>query len=224
MKTKLKIILTAVNLIAVAAMTASAADLIRLTPAPTGNKMRIEGDSSIHKWQMECTIIGGYVEVGPGFPLKAGAEVKPGKVDAKVTVFIPVNQFKSIEEDGKPYSDSMDKRMYEAMKETNFPKVTYSLTELTLKEAPKTADAPYTFESKGELCIAGVTNKVTMPVSVTILGENKAKFAGSLTAKMTDYKLEPPALTVAGVGITTKDEVKLYFEWTVRKKTAPAAK
>ncbi|MEY4386381.1 MAG: hypothetical protein RLY20_1664, partial [Verrucomicrobiota bacterium] len=101
-------------------------------------------------------------------------------------------------------------------------KIVYTLTELTLKEAPKSAEAPYVFDSKGELCVAGVTNKISMPVSMTVIAENKVKFAGSVAVKMTDYKVEPPALTVLGVGITTKDEVKLFFEWVVRKPaTAP---
>ena len=82
------------------------------------------------------------------------------------------------------------------------------------------------FDSKGELCVAGVTNKITMPVMVTVLAENKVKFAGSVTVKMTDFKFEPVKIKVLGIGIETGDEVKLFFEWVATKKAdaPPAAK
>lgn len=219
---KLKTLLIAVNLLAAAALPLCA-QTTRLDTTPVGNKIRIEGDSNIHAWQVEGSIIGGFAEVGPGFPLKPGAEVKPGKVDAKVSVFIPVRSLKSIEKDGKPYSTRMDDVMYENLREPANKRITYSLTELTLKEAPKTADAPYQFEAKGELCVAGVTNKITMPVMATVLAENKVKFAGTVTVKMTDYQVKPPSLTVLGLGIKTVDQLKLIFEWVASKKAAPAA-
>lgn len=222
---KLKTLLTAVNLLALAALPLGAAELTKLSSTPGANKIRIEGTSSIHDWQVESSTIGGYAEVGPEFPLKPGAEVKPGKVDAKVSVFIPVQQLKSIEKDGKPYSGKMDTRMYEAMKEADNKRITYNLTSLTLKEAPKTAGAPYQFESTGELCVAGATNKITMPVMVTVLEENKVKFTGAITVKMTDFKIEPINIGILGIGlIKTGDEVKLFFEWVATKKAAPAAK
>jgi len=113
--------------------------------------------------------------------------------------------------------------MYEAVKETETKRITYTLTSLTLKEAPK-AGAPYTFESTGELCVAGVTNKIAMPVMVTVLEENKVKFAGTITVKMTDFKIQPINISILGIGlIKTGDEVKLFFEWVATKKTAPAA-
>jgi hypothetical protein len=136
-------------------------------------------------------------------------------------VFIPVRQLKSIEKDGKPYSTSMDDRMYKAMKEADNKRITYTLTTLTLKEAPKSADAPYQFEATGELCVSGVTNKITMPVTVTVIDESQVKFAGTVTVKMTDFKIEPPSPSLALGLIKTGDEVKLFFEW-IAKKATPA--
>jgi hypothetical protein len=205
------------------AVASHAADIIVLNSTPKGNKIRMEGTSTMHDWQVESSMIGGKAEVGPDFPLKPGAVVKPGPVAAKVEVFIPVQQLKSIEKDGKPYKAAMDTRMYEEMREKDNKRITYSLTSLTLKETPKAADQPYVFESVGNLCVAGVTNKVTMPVVVTVLEENKVKFAGSITVKMTDFKMVPPALTVFGIGIKTGDDIKLFFEWVAVKRATPAA-
>lgn len=215
---KIKTILLSLSLVA---LPLYAADLTRLDTTPGGNKIRIEGDSTFHKWQMEGSLVGGFAEVGSGFPLKPGAEVKPGKVDAKVSVFIPVRSLKSIEKDGKPYKTDMDNIMYEKLLEADHKRITFTLTELTLKETLKTAADAYQFEAKGELVVAGVTNLITMPVMATVLGENKIKFAGSVAAKMTDFKVEPP--TKLGV-FKTYDEINLFFEWVATKKTAPAAK
>ena len=104
----------------------------------------------------------------------------PGKVEAKGEVFIQVRSLKSIEKDGKPYSDKMDEVMWEHMKETREQaRSSYRLSELTLKEAPKAKDAPYVFDAKGELAVAGVTNKIAMTVNVLPLGEKKLKITGT---------------------------------------------
>jgi len=197
-----------------------AADVIQLRSTPKGNKIRIEGTSTIHDWQVESSIIGGTAEVGAGFPLKPSAEVKPGPMDAKVSVFIPVRQLKSLEKDGSPYSTAMDNRMYDALHEEDHKRITYTLTSLTLKDEPKPGDEWYRFEATGWLCVAGVTNKISTPVMVTVIEENKVKFAGSTTVKMTDFKIEPPSPSLSMGLIKTGDEVRLFFEWVAVRKTA----
>ena len=191
--------------------------------ARSGSKMRIEGTSNIHDWQVESPIIGGMMEVGPNFPLEPGQAATPGKVEAKAEVFIQVRMLKSIEKDGKPYMDSMDAVMWEHMRETENKKIVYRLSELTLKEAAKAKDAPYLFEAKGDLAVAGVTNKITMTVSVLPLGEKKLKITGTTNLKMTDFKVEPPAPKIAMGMIKTGDDVKLIFEWRLSPPRVPAA-
>src|SRR5271169_5429009 len=48
--------------------------LTRFLPR-TGSKMRLEGTSNIHDWQVESSLIGGYLEVGPAFPVEPGQTV-----------------------------------------------------------------------------------------------------------------------------------------------------
>jgi hypothetical protein len=195
-------------------------DTIHLDAMP-GSKMRIEGTSSIHDWQVESKLIGGYFEVGAGFPVEPGQAVKPGKVNAKAEVFVPVRSLKSLEKDGKPYSDSMDSVMREKMKEPTVPRVLYRLTELTLKESPKAPDTAYLFDSTGQLTVAGVTNTISMPIKVTPLGDKKIKITGNTSVKMTQFGIQPPAPAIALGMIKTGDEVKLIFEWVVGQKATP---
>ena len=204
---------------------ASAAQAAEMTKyyARSGSKMRIEGTSNIHDWQVEGSIIGGTFEVGPNFPTSPGQPATLGKMEATVDCFIQVSSLTSRESDGKPYSTSMDDIMYEHLKAKDFPRITYHLTELTLKEAAKTKEAPYVFEAKGNLGVAGVTNAITMPVNITVLTNNQMKISGTATVKMTNFKIEPPAPKVALGLIKTGDDVKLIFDWNVAQRTAAAA-
>lgn len=225
MKTRTLIAGTAA-LLSLATAPLPAAGQMTTFSARSGSKMRIEGTSNIHDWQVESPFIAGFMEVGPNFPMEPGQAVTPGKVEAKGEVFIQVRSLKSIEKDGRPYSDNMDEIMWEHLREAQNKRILYHLSELTLKEAPKTKDAPYVFEAKGDLAVAGVTNKMTMTVNVLPLGDKKLKITGATTLKMTDFKVEPPAPKIAMGLIKTGDEVKLIFDWRLAqpKPRAAAAK
>jgi hypothetical protein len=60
--------------------------------------MRIEGTANIihPTWQIESPIIGGMLEVGPGFPIEPGQAATPGKIEANGKVFISVRSLKSV--------------------------------------------------------------------------------------------------------------------------------
>jgi polyisoprenoid-binding protein YceI len=197
--------------------------------ARQGSKMRIEGTANIihPTWQIESPIIGGMMEVGPNFPIEPGQAATPGKMDAKANVFIMVRSLKSMKEDGTQYSDRMDEVMCEHLKETQFRQILYHLTELTLKEGPKTNGGPYVFESKGNLTIAGVTNNITMVVYIlptVAKGEKRLEVTGSTAVKMTDFKVAPVDINLVLGHITTGDQVKLIFKWVLgQKKAVPAA-
>jgi len=64
-----------------------------------------------------------------------------------------------------------------------------------------------------------------MPVSVLPDARGYIQFAGSVKAKMTDFKIEPPSPSLGGVSIKTGDEVTLRFVWWVKRvPSAPEAK
>jgi type II secretory pathway pseudopilin PulG len=189
------------------------------------NFVRIEGTSTIHDWQVESRLIGGSAELGSGLPTRPKVKARPGPVDARINVFIPVRSLKSVEKDGSPYSDPMDEIMYDKLREENNKRITYTLTSLTLKEKSREMTDPYQYEATGNLTVAGETNVITMPVAVSLDPSGRIQFAGSVKVKMTDFKITPPSPSFGGVSIKTGDEVTLSFAWWVnRADTKQAAR
>ena len=82
-----------------------------------------------------------------------------------------------------------------------------------MKETPTSAEGPFLFDSKGELAVAGVTNKVAFPVTMTRVDKNKMKTTGATNVKMTSFGIQPPAPKIALGLISTGDDVKIAFEW-----------
>lgn len=187
-------------------------DLVRYAAAPGAgftNVVRIEGTSSVHDWRVVGTLIGGTVELPQGFPETSGT----GTIQAKVNAFIPVRSMKSLKEDGKPYSDAMDEILYGKLLVGEHPRITFSLNSLQSKPG---ADASTPYEAAGQLGVAGKTNSITMPVSITRVAEGRIQISGSVKTKMTDFAIEPPQPGP----IRTGDEVTLRFTWTVKPTAA----
>src|SRR6185295_2875719 len=111
-------------------------------------------------------------------------------------ISIPVRSIKSTK-------SLMDSVMHEAMKEPEHPKISYKLTELTVKEAPAAAGAPIKLDAKGELTVAGVTKSIEMPVNLQRQEKGILKFGGTTALKMSDFGIKPPAPALALGAIKT---------------------
>ncbi len=183
--------------------------------AKPGSKVRIEGTSNIHDWQVEGNILGGQLDLGADFPLDP-ASAQPGKVAVVAAVSIPVRSLKSVTLDGHPFNAKMDDIMYELLREETYKSIRYELGELSVTNVPGAAGEPLVFVSTGELVVAGATNPITMPVSLRVLSGDRLSFSGSASVKMTDFGIKPPE--PLGLGIKTGDDVKLIFDWVVGRK------
>ena len=194
-----------------------AQEMTRYVAAPGKSKVRIDGTSTIHDWTVESQLIGGYIELDSSFPTDpAQKPAAPGKLNAKVDVNIAVRQLKS----GKK---PMDEVMYQAMKQQDHPRIQYRLTEMALQEVPQTAGAPLQFATKGELTVSGVTNKISMPVTMDRIDKTHLKFTGTAPLKMTAFGIVPPSPTGTFGLISTGDDVKITFEWLTAVPAKPAA-
>ena len=212
------VIFTTMGCLLALAVSARAEELVRYKAKPLGSLVRIEGSANVHDWTMEGTLISGYLEVPVGVVLDSSlAEVAGatgGKVIAHAEVAIPVNSVKN----GK--YDAMDEVMLEAMGAKDYPRINFHLTEMTLKQ-PHTAGTPFQFDAKGKLSLHGVTNKISMPVTIESVDKMKLKVIGAaVPVNMTDYKIRPPVKL--GLFIT-QPEVKISFTWIVGLANKPVA-
>ncbi len=190
----------------------------RSSSQPHGTSVRVDGTSTAHDWEMEGVFIGGTLDLGAGVKLDkteaSPAGLQDNKVPAKAHVIIPV---RSIHSKADHLPEVMDNLMQKAMKAENFPTIEFILTGLTFK-GPHTAGQPFNFDAAGQLSIAGVTNKVSFPITIECLEEGKIKISGSAPVKMTAYGFDPPAPNF-GLGLMKcGDDVKINFDWTLKEK------
>jgi polyisoprenoid-binding protein YceI len=184
----------------------------------TGTSVKIAGTSSMHDWEMEGTTVGGHIEFGAGITLDK-AQPAPGglagdKVAAKVNVMIPVS---TIHSKAEHMPGTMDDLMQKYMKADTFQTIEYTLTDMVFK-GPHEAGKPFNFDTKGELVIAGKTNKVSFPVTIEPLDGGKIKVIGTASVKMTDYGVEPPAPNFGLGMMKCGDGVTIKFDWTLKEK------
>jgi hypothetical protein len=104
--------------------------------------------------------------------------------------------------------------MYLQLKEPANPRILFRFSELVLKTMPESKDASYLFDSRCELVLAGVTNQVSIPVSVLPLSGGKLKITGSTSIKFSDFRVRP----TISPEVKIWDEVKFRFEWLVGQK------
>ena len=62
-----------------------------------------------------------------------------------------------------------------------------------------------------------------LPVNVLPQADKKLEITGTVTFKMTQFKVDPPAPKIALGLIKTGDEVKLIFKWVLGQRKAAAA-
>jgi polyisoprenoid-binding protein YceI len=185
---------------------------------PKGCDVKIDGTSSLHDWEMEGAVIGGFVEFAAGVQLDPAqttiAGLQGDKVPATARAFIPVRTVHS-KADHMP--DVMDHLMQEALKEPHAPRIEFILKEMTFK-GPHAAGTPFNVDVKGDLSIAGATNSVSFPVVIECPDADQLKISGAVPIKMTDYGVTPPAPSF-GLGLMkTGADVKIMFDWVLRKK------
>jgi polyisoprenoid-binding protein YceI len=200
------------------AFIADAGAQTRYNSQPLGTSVKIDGTSTAHDWEMQGNLIGGFVEFGAGVKLDASQTTIPGAPDGNVPVkvhaLIPVT---SVHSEAEHMPDVMDHLMQEHLKADQFRFIQYNLTSMTFK-GPHAAGQPFEFDTTGNLSIAGVTNQVGFPVTITMPEPGKIKINATVPLKMTSFQIDPPAPNI-GLGLMRcSDDVKIVIAWTLKEK------
>ena len=165
------------------------------------SKLTIFGDSTVHKWKVETRFIGGFLKIDTA---KLGAA---GGADVTRKVIIPVRQLKSA-------NKRLDEVMHAAMNATTHKFISFDLTGLKVKSVK---DGVATCTGTGTLKINGKSKAITLPVTITSKG-GQLEVAGSTPVNMkSDFGIEPPSPKLPTGKITTKEAVKIEFNWIVAK-------
>jgi polyisoprenoid-binding protein YceI len=190
---------------------ATAQDTVVYKGSPAGSEMRIDGKATGKSWDCVGKIIAGDFKAESAWQtdlsLKSVTSIGPGKTAPECTVRIPVRSLKS--SGGR----IMDNRMLSDMNAEKYPNIEFKLTELVINGEVPESGSPVKFDATGDLAISGVTNKVSFPITMERVGNDKLKFAGSYNTKMSDFGIKPPEFTVLGIGLRTADEVSLSWNW-----------
>ena len=187
--------------LAVSALAASGRAQATIRP---GGSLRVEGDSSLHKWSSTATAISMTFRLDDGPTLPLAEAIKASRVRG-LDVRIPVAGLKS--------GDSgLDRNLRKAMKAALFPDVVYVLGRY---EATKGADdGVLTARAEGTLTIAGRTRPVVMDVEFR-LGPEGAAVKGAYVLKMSDYGIKPPTLMLGAIKV--RDPLTIRFDLFLKK-------
>lgn len=157
----------------------------------------VKGTSSLHDWRCKTEQISGDITYT--------ANALTLKDITAVDLQLIVKSMKSIKENGDYYEAGMDKNMYKALNADKFPKITFTLVDISnVKATAGKAD----FIAKGNLTIAGSQKPISFPASA-ILTANGITVKGSTTFKMTSFGVTPPKALLGT--IKTGDEITIVF-------------
>lgn len=172
-----------------------------------GGSLRIEGDSTLHKWSSTATAVAMDFQLADGAPADLSEAIKASKVKG-MDVRIAVAGLRSGE-------SGLDKNMRKAMDAGTYPDVAYRLRSYEL--AKGAGEGVWTAKTSGDLTIAGKTKTVTMDVEFS-LGQNAAAVKGSYTLVMSDYGIKPPSLMLGAIKV--RDPVTIRFGLILKPQDA----
>lgn len=158
--------------------------------------MTIKGTSNLHDWESSVK------ELRATGSMTADANGL--QAISALSVEVPAKSIKSTK------GSVMDNKTYDALQANKYPNIIYKLEKATIA---KKGDG-YDIASNGSLTIAGVTNKIDMPVRGKANSDGSITFTGSRKIKLQDYKIKPPTALLGTV--TVGDEVEVGFRVTVK--------
>ncbi|HVZ79342.1 MAG TPA: YceI family protein [bacterium] len=157
-----------------------------------GSYLYLEGDSTLHKYQMNANSLKGSAEITAADPKEA---LEKGKVGA-MSLVVPVADLKSRE-------SGLDDNAHKALLADKNPEIKFVLDKASLKGKTLTA--------KGQLTIAGATVPITLTPEVTVK-DGVVELKGDQPLKMSDYKVMPPSISLLVTSIKCTDDITIHYD------------
>jgi polyisoprenoid-binding protein YceI len=168
----------------------------------SGSYLYMEGDSTLHKYQIRAGSLEGSAVV-KGSPSKDGLvqALQAGKVES-MSLVVPVEAFKSRE-------SGLDDNAHKALKAKDNPDITFVLKSESLK--PGGTEGSYVMTAQGDLTIAGTTAPVTLTADTTVK-DGRVELKGVQKLKMSDFKVTPPSISLLVTSITCTDAIEIDYD------------
>lgn len=137
--------------------------------------IKVSGSSNVHDWSMMSTVME-----------SKGEFTGNGENITAVHAFSFQLAVKSL----KSEHATMDSRMCKSVNESKYPTIIYKLTSATVTPGAK---GKFLIVSKGELTMAGVTQRISLDVTAMPNFNNSITISGAKKIKLTDYGIKPPS-------------------------------
>jgi polyisoprenoid-binding protein YceI len=187
-------------------LTFAAGARAQISIQPVGT-LKVEGDSTLHKWSTSTSSVTMTFVLADGAPQSLADAIKASKIKT-LDVTIAVAGLKSGE-------SGLDKNMRKAMNEEKYPNVEYRLDSYEVKKGAN--EDVVNAKAVGQLTIAGQTKPVTIDVEFR-LGPDGAAVKGSYTLVMSDYGIKPPTLMLGTIKV--RDPVTIRFDFLLKPQDA----
>jgi polyisoprenoid-binding protein YceI len=152
--------------------------------------MAIEGTSTLHDWEMKAEDLQGTMDV----------DIYESELKIKeLKLVVPVKSLKS----GK---GPMDDNAYKALKESEYPNITYELVRV--KEISKLSEGLYDITTVGDLTVAGKTRRLIIPIKAKAV-QGGVELSGATAFTMSSFDVEAPSFMMGT--ITTGDKITIKF-------------
>ncbi|RUA18438.1 MAG: YceI family protein [Flavobacteriia bacterium] len=155
-------------------------------------EVKVTGTSTLHDWE----------EV---------AEQRSGSMVVDLTGELPsISSLKfTVEAESlKSGHDGMDKNTYKALNTGKYKEIVFKMGEVKSISPVVSSANKYKVVASGDLTIAGKTNRVDLPFTLTV-SDGKAVLEGKKPLKMTDFGIEPPKALLGT--IKTGDEIEVHY-------------
>ncbi len=179
-------------------------------------KVIVQGHENIHEWKAEGTLIAGFLEVATDFLDPTKPPKGQESIEARAEAFIPVRNLMAVGESWQPYNEQRTSAIHKKLRGEEHPKISFRLTHLCGAKARQSNAALYDLDSTGELAIAGITNRISMPLQVVLLPGAKLKLAGRVELKQSDFNIVPKPKAVFEPW--DSDTILVAFEWVLRQR------
>ena len=160
----------------------------------------ISGTSTLHDWTMksvkaQCVAV---------FQFNAAGQITGLE---QLTFSTPANALKSDH-------TAMDNNAYKALKTSNDPFITYTLTSVNISPTPGSGSAT-TVTCSGKLTIAGATRDAQLIAICKPNADNTITVTGTNNISMKDFSIDPPTFMLGT--IKTGNNITLAFTLTLKR-------